>query len=282
MVSVYIISKDRKDFLKKAIQSCLSQSYKNIEIIVVDDCSESFNIEDLKEEFPQVIFYRMDKASGANVCRNKALNLASGRYITGLDDDDYFTRDRVEVMLKFYEKYCDRISAVSTRHLFESVYLKKSLKYRLKNLSSYLLKGQVIGLNSILNKNNIGNQVLTEVERLKAIGGFDNDLPALQDYETWIRLIKKFGPIYRINTFSYIKNDKTVSITNENRSKLKGFDFIFEKHRDIFKNREHCFELHKVLYRQKFVSLSQFFKFFRPGNISYLVYLLFTFRVRLR
>jgi glycosyltransferase involved in cell wall biosynthesis len=285
-VSIYIISRDRPKYLRRAINSCLSQSYSALEIIVVDDSSDSFSIFEFAKEFNEktVQFYRTEVPSGANVCRNIALKKSSGEFITGLDDDDFFTPKRIELMLKTYLANKDSVCAVSSRHLFESVLekrgIKNSIKYSLKWITTLVGRDKIIQISDVLNKNNIGNQVFTEKSRLVDCGGFDEELPALQDYETWLRLMKKYGPILRINKFLYIKNDELDSITNVNRKKLLGFDYIYNKHHELFKNREHCFYLHRALYEHKYLNLKQAISYFKPGNYRYILYLLVTFRVR--
>lgn len=286
LVTIYIISCNRPEFLKRAIQSCFEQTYENIEIIVVDDCSDIFDINDFSKLYSHqnIRFFRLPQKSGANIARNLAITKSNGFYVTGLDDDDYFHPKRIEFMFNSFQDKTDDISAISTRHMFESVEKKNSLKSRLKYIfkmfSILFGSGIKIHYHDLLNKNIVGNQIFTTKKNLVDIGMFDEQLPALQDYETWIRLSFIKGPILRINKFLYFKNDELVSITNKNRRKLKGFDYISTKHADIFKNREHCVELHKTLYQYKQISIKQFILFFKNGNRSYLIWLLLTFKVR--
>lgn len=284
LISIYIISKDREKFLIRAINSCVEQSYFNVEILVVDDNSSTFNIHNLEAQFPNVMFFRNSNTMGANYCRNLALHKAKGRYITGLDDDDFFTKNRVEKLLRFYSQNSSRISCVTTRFLYSDLYCNKSkrayLNYFFKYMSLLFYRGAYIDLENLLNKNKIGNQIFTEKSRLISVGGFDELLPALQDYETWLRLVEKYGPAYRLNTFTYIKDNSLPSITKNNRKKMLGFDYILKKHQYLFKGKEHCFELHKTLYKNGCISVNDSLKFFKKGNRAFIAKLFFIGKIR--
>ena len=281
LVTIYIISKNREPFLRRAISSCQNQTYQNLEIIVVDDCSDNFDIFSLQKDFPLVNFHRMEASSGANICRNKALSKAKGTYITGLDDDDLFTEDRIKKMLSVLNE--KGVKAVSSRHLFERVFhcytFRDRVKFAIKKVS-LIFPGKLIFSEDLLNKNIVGNQIFTQTSILRKIGGFDVELPALQDYETWLRFLIAIGPIYRVNDFLYIKNDETVSITNFNRKKLLGFDYIFNKYQDYFSGFEHCFSLHKKLYENKVLTFREVIRFWKKGNRVYLLKLMLTLKVK--
>ena len=92
LVTIYIPTKNRLKLLNRAIESVKKQTYKDIEIIVVDDGSTDGTTEYLAQEINsgtlKAIFNK--KSLGACAARNKAIEMATGDFITGLDDDDYF------------------------------------------------------------------------------------------------------------------------------------------------------------------------------------------------
>lgn len=286
-VSIYIISKDRPRLLRRAIRSCLNQTFQNIEVIIVDDCSESFDIFDLEKEFPsnKCRFFRAEEPRGANYCRNLAIQKSSGEYVTGLDDDDFFHPARIEIMLNTLIKKRFNVSGVSSRHMFESVFDRGNIKTAIINLfkmaSTVLSKGKTISADDILNKNSVGNQVLIKKEFLVKVGLFDEKLPALQDYEAWLRVTSEIGPIYRVNKFLYFKNDYSNSVTKNNRKKLAGFEYILKKHSNLFKGNEDCFLLHKTFYSQNHLTVNQAISLFSGKNKSYIIWLLITLKVKI-
>ena len=97
-VSVIIPIYNADRFIAKALDSVLQQSYKDIEIILVDDCSSDHTEEVVNryvEQYPQIIYQRLNKNQGAAVARNTALSLAKGRFVAFLDSDDVWCEDIV-------------------------------------------------------------------------------------------------------------------------------------------------------------------------------------------
>src|SRR5690554_6219698 len=94
-ITVYIVTKNRIEQLKAALRSVEGQSYRDFEIIVVDDGSTDATPEFLTSYHSTTAFRweRNEISLGAPAARNKAIKLASGEFITGLDDDDRFHPD---------------------------------------------------------------------------------------------------------------------------------------------------------------------------------------------
>lgn len=103
LVSVYITTCNRLEKLKKALASVQNQTYTNIEIIVADDSSsdgtEAYMCRYIKE-FNNIKYIRNNERKGACINRNNAISLAQGYFITGLDDDDEFTKIGLNSLLK--------------------------------------------------------------------------------------------------------------------------------------------------------------------------------------
>lgn len=108
-VSVIIPTYRRSEFLQRAIESVLKQSYKNIEIVIVDDNGEGTDDQikteqSLKSVFgddERIKYIKNKKNSGAAVSRNNGIEYSSGDYICFLDDDDVYLPDKIEGQLKF-------------------------------------------------------------------------------------------------------------------------------------------------------------------------------------
>ena len=182
LVSVYIPTRNRSDLLERALESVAAQSYPHIEIIVVDDHSSSAMLtrnRSICARFPNVTLLENAQSMGANFCRNKAIRMSSGRFITGLDDDDEFFPKRIERMLAAYSAEASFVCAASLIKL-----PTKSLIQKPPPLVT--LRGACV-------INCVGNQIFTERERIMGIGGFDEKLPSQQDHDMWLRLLKKFG-----------------------------------------------------------------------------------------
>lgn len=201
LVTVYITTFNRITLLKRAIESVLAQTYDNIEIIVADDGSTDGSqsyLEQLASEGKLKAFLNTTgESKGACYGRNKAIFEASGKFITGLDDDDYFEPWRVSTFVKYWHDYTNQNKTFSA--LFDSVVEHRSYG----KVDCYDTK--IVSNKDLRTGNLVGNQVFTLTERARSINGFDELMPALQDWDTWIRLSAKHGDILNINSRSYIQ-----------------------------------------------------------------------------
>ena len=150
LISVIIPTYNRKKFIQEAINSVLEQNYKNLEIIIVDDCSNDDTMEILKEKYSsneRIKLYSNEKNSGAGVSRKFGYSKASGEYLVFMDDDDYYTN------MEFFSRAIQileqnhNISFVSSSSIIEYVNENKKEKRimnicgRIKN-ADYLLHFQ--------------------------------------------------------------------------------------------------------------------------------------------
>lgn len=102
MVSVVIPMYNSGKYITPTIMSALSQTYQNIEVLVIDDCSKDNSIEvveGLSKKDARVRCIPQEKNGGAAVARNRGLKEAKGRYIAFLDSDDLWVPDKIEKQL---------------------------------------------------------------------------------------------------------------------------------------------------------------------------------------
>ncbi|MBU9863684.1 glycosyltransferase family 2 protein, partial [Rahnella aceris] len=105
LVSILIPLFNSEKYIRKALQSVVSQSYSNIEVIIVDDCSTDSSLTVAKEFFiehntiPHVII-KNDKNEGVSITRNKLVDNANGDFICFLDSDDYFDHDAINYLIR--------------------------------------------------------------------------------------------------------------------------------------------------------------------------------------
>jgi glycosyltransferase involved in cell wall biosynthesis len=99
LVSIIIPTYNYAGFLHRAIQSCLNQSYKPVEIIVIDDGSTD-NTKEIVQSYGDKIVYIRQENSGVSSARNSGLEHAAGDFIAFLDADDYLTENAIEIRLK--------------------------------------------------------------------------------------------------------------------------------------------------------------------------------------
>lgn len=224
-VSVYIPTKNRPLMLKRAIDSVLAQNYSNVEVVVSDDGSTDNTPEFMRnytEQHPNIIYLRSETSKGACHARNKAILASTGEFITGLDDDDRFTPDRIQNFVDAYREgdsfLCSLFNNFDGDRFIPSRYYQK-----------------VIDKNKIFRRNCVGNQIFVRKQDLidnKLL--FDERFPAWQDYDFFTNLICHLGPARRIFVRSYIMHTdhEKERITNPKRT-LQGYRLYFKKYKHL-------------------------------------------------
>src|SRR5690554_4321568 len=210
---------NRRDLVSRAIRNVLAQTYHNIELIVVDDGSEDGTWDYLMSiEDPRIRVFKNEKAVGACAARNRAIESAKGELITGIDDDDMFLPTRVEELVKAYDP----------RYAF--IYPRK-FSPRMLVASPYVTISRRFSLRQLFNANLVGGFCLCETSRLRSVGGFDVNFPALQDYELWIRLVESYGAPKLVFSNTYIVDTEHggLRVTNKNNL-VRAYDLLLEKH----------------------------------------------------
>lgn len=105
LVSIIMPSWNTERFIAKSIQSVLNQTYKNWELLIVDDCSTD-NTDDIVASFndPRIKYFHNEKNCGAALTRNKAMRESQGEWIAFLDSDDLWAPEKLEKQITFMNK----------------------------------------------------------------------------------------------------------------------------------------------------------------------------------
>jgi glycosyltransferase involved in cell wall biosynthesis len=103
LVSIIMPSWNTDKFIEESIQCVMDQTYKNWELLIVDDCSTDNTDEVVKPflEDSRVKYFKNEKNSGAALTRNRAMREAQGEWIAFLDSDDLWTKDKLEKQISF-------------------------------------------------------------------------------------------------------------------------------------------------------------------------------------
>ncbi|MGY4502522.1 glycosyltransferase involved in cell wall biosynthesis [Bradyrhizobium sp. GM24.11] len=189
-ISVYIPTHNRVDLLASAVKSVLGQQFTDLELIVVDDASTdgtaSF-LESITCDDKRVRALRNDRPRGAPGARNRAILEATGEFITGLDDDDTFEPQRLGALHDCWATYARHKVPVSC------LYTQDIILSGGKELFVTKKKGTV-EVTDLVEANHIGNQVFAPTAVFREAGLFNEKLPAWQDFEFFLRIVKRFGP----------------------------------------------------------------------------------------
>ena len=135
-VTVIVPIYNVEQYVGKCIKSILEQTYNNLEIILVDDCSKDDSLSICKkyaETDERIKILQNDKNSGVSFSRNRALQVAAGYYITMIDSDDWIEKNYVELMVKAIEKTDADACVCGYIKEFEN---KSSKRYQIKSETS--------------------------------------------------------------------------------------------------------------------------------------------------
>ena len=186
LVSVVIPTYNRMDTIERSVKSVVDQTYKNIELIVVDDGSADNTLEIIKCMNIENIVILRQNHQGANAARNLGIKQAKGEFIAFQDSDDewlpdklerqivYMLRNRLEVCYCPFYLYGEEYNGIPY-----SDYRDKE-KYE-QNLLEVLRIGNVVSTQTLVIHKNI----------LSDVGVFDEEMPRFQDYEYVVRIIQK-------------------------------------------------------------------------------------------
>lgn len=267
LVTVYIPTFNRVELLKRAVKSVQDQTYQNLEIIIVDDCSTDGThkyLERVSKEDSRVRYFLKETNSGACVSRNIAINNAKGEFITGLDDDDYFLKNRLELFEKYWD---DQYSCLFSYNILKKNKIRSNKRWAMK---------KIVSSKDLLKANHIGNQIYTRTELLKKIGGFDPEMLVWQDLECWYRILgEKSGK--RIDVASYVvdMSHEHERISNHKGEKVKKtYDYFCQKHSLSFESKKDLMT-HMANYNGIKLSLNIYFRKFLNfksfGNLALIV-----------
>lgn len=185
LVSVVMPTRDRPDWLRRAVASVLTQTHRDLELIVVNDggADVSHVLRELDHE-GRVVSLRLPLPRDRSAARNAGLSLARGEYVAYLDDDDWWESDHLEILVGALARSGDAVAYSDSRYVREE---RRGTSYALTGTSD--IPGAEFDRDRLL----IGNflpilAVLHRRSLLDEAGGFDEDLGTHEDWDLWLRL----------------------------------------------------------------------------------------------
>jgi glycosyltransferase involved in cell wall biosynthesis len=180
LVSVIIPTYNRAWCVERAVDSVLTQTIRDVELVVVDDGSNDDTARRLAAYGPalQVI---SQANRGVSAARNAGIAAARGRWIALLDSDDYWLPDKLAVQLQWLDDHADyRICQT------EEIWIRNGQRVNPKK--RHLKYGGFIFERCLPLCLVSPSAVVIHRHLLVAVGGFDESLPACEDYDLWLRL----------------------------------------------------------------------------------------------
>jgi glycosyltransferase involved in cell wall biosynthesis len=273
-VSVIIPTHNRENLLKRAVKSVLNQTFKDFELIVIDDCSidntEQF-VEKLAKKDKRIKFIKNTKNLGASISRNTGILKSRGELIAFLDSDDEWMSEKLQMQIdKFTNSDKKKLGFVCCKSFkvddkdfiigFDEFYSEKT-----KNPIKYqLLKGNICSTPSLLIKKDVFRKV-----------GMFEELLSGQEYELVMRILDNGYDFDYVDKFLVkIYQHKGKRISNNPKNKEKGMKDIFKIKNQYFKylNHNEIIKLKEIYYFELF----RFYIFVRSKRKAILVFLKIT------
>lgn len=191
LVSVIIPVYNAEKFIENTIISALQQTYHDIELVIVDDCSTDKSAEiilQLQNQYPQIKYYKLKSNSGAAVARNKAIELADGQYLAFLDSDDCWKPQKLEKQITLAQE-------TGAEFIFNAI--------EMIDEQGKIIKGKIDIPSEVTYKFLLTNTIIATSSVLldiSKIGKFQ--MPPLrsgQDYATWLMLLRNGRTAHGIN-----------------------------------------------------------------------------------
>lgn len=264
VTAVITTYKREPEILRRAVESVVNQSWRPLELYVINDCPENTVLSDKirtmlldvqqNHEDLTIQYVPLEHNSGACVARNKGLELAKGKFISFLDDDDTWESEKISEQIKGF--------------LNEKVGMVYSPFYNIdfKGKKELIVRGDKSGtlLNDLLYRNVIGGTSMSmmKTSAMRSIGGFDPEMLSSQDYDTWLRMAEKYEIqfISQPLTVRYLTGE---SITTNLKKKESGWLRFTEKYLHYYKDNREAFSTRLSLIVGEMIALNnkKFVKF---------------------
>lgn len=184
LVSIIMPAYNAEKNIKESITSIIKQTYKNWELIVIDDGSTDKTIQSIEEMASQekrIRFYKNEENCGVSSTRNKGISIANGSWIAFLDSDDMWKKEKLEKQLKFADEKKVGFVFTGASYINENGIAYKGIFNVPEQVNYRKLKvHNVISCSSVL----IQNRYLKELKMEK------DDLH--EDYLLWLKILKKY------------------------------------------------------------------------------------------
>jgi glycosyltransferase involved in cell wall biosynthesis len=231
-VSAIITTRNRPELLARAVESVKHQTFKDIEIIVVDDASDNGPDPQASSD-PDIryIYIPKEESKGGNYARNVGIRSSNGDFLAFLDDDDFWIASKTEKQLmELKEKngcfvYC--------RKVVEFIKDGKTHYYCLK--PSQLDQGDM-SHRVFYTAYCLTSMIMVSRETLFRIGLFDENLSFWQDHELFIRLAQATPFLYIDEPLCVYRKDLTDSLRLSNRFRKwkESVNIVHKKHRTLY------------------------------------------------
>lgn len=245
-VSVIITTYKATFRLAQAIESVLTQTYKSLELIVVDDNNPGSearlytqSVMEKYKNHPEIHYIQHEKNKNGAAARNTGIMTSIGSYIAFLDDDDYFYPERLEKCVNVMQNSSDCIAVYSSVDLYQK---DQFVGVREATSEGYIWKELLLNEGLL----GTGSNLFVRRSAVEAIGGFDERFLRYQDVEFMLRICEKG----RVAVISEVLVRKNLEPTN-----LPAYKKYYENKQLIFSKFSYLIEKLDNHEKERFYSI---------------------------
>ena len=258
-VSAIITTHNRKELLPRAIESVLTQTYNDMECIVIDDASSDGTTEYIKDYIlsGKIVYHRIpeNETKGGNHARNVGISMSKGEYIAFLDDDDEWLPDKIRTLVAALDIFPEAHFVHSAGYKeYDNEAGRRELVQLVKNIETEVVL-QDLSIDILTEIRTLNIALFVKKDILVDIGEYDENLRFLQEYEMSVRLFQKTKAIY-VNKPLYVIHINT----SDNQRLTNNIDGWEQALKAI--NLKHQNLIDKLSFTQK---MERKFNFLRDG-----------------
>lgn len=231
MVSVVIPVYNRAHLLHRALDSVIAQTFKDIEILVIDDCSHDDPNSVIKEyDDARIKYIRQNVNQGVAAARNRGLREAKGKFVAFLDDDDEWFPEKLSKQVEKFLQSSPQVGLIYTgvETVMDEGYTEIQIPTERGNVYRKLLYKNCIhgGSSTMIRRNIITN-----------IGFFDESLLAIEDYDYWLRISRYYNfeyieePLVRYHDIRTATTESDIRRSRNIKANLEARDQLYQKHK---------------------------------------------------
>ena len=190
LISVIIPTYNRAAFLPQAVESVYQQTFQDFELIVIDDGSTDGTAQVLKK-YQNHLIYRYQANQGVSSARNLGLRMARGKWVAFLDSDDLWLPKKLETQVRFFSQNPEAVICQT-----EEIWVRNGRRVNPQK-KHRKFSGDIFAPSLLLCLVS-PSAVMIQRDLFNQEDGFDETLPACEDYDLWLRISSRF-PIYLID-----------------------------------------------------------------------------------
>jgi alpha-1,3-rhamnosyltransferase len=240
LVSVVVPCYNHEKYVKETIESIINQTYKNIELIVIDDGSKDNSvsvIQELADKYGFTFIHRPNKGLSATL--NEGIKLSKGKYFSAIASDDILMLEKIEKQVEFMESNPEYGMCYGKIVYFEDS-IKNTSEYSNSNKQGWVF-------DDLLNYGCFipAPSTFMRKEVFESVGGFDKNL-WIEDWDMWLRISQKYQVGYIDEYLAYYRKHDT-NISSQSLKMYKAEKQILEKYKD-YENFDNVIKNKKIVW----------------------------------